>query len=514
MLLLTVRDGATRTMVRCVDGPVCVQVSERDDPWLAWPDDDGRAVTVLTALHEPVGRLAPGDALMRGGVTLSLDRGTRRDDTDRIVALRRRRPGLCLVAGGGRRHILGVRPLVLGTDPQCDVVLADGAVSARHCLVRPHRGQWLAQDLGSTNGLWVGGARVPAALLAPGMTLTLGRTTLAVEPETAPEPSGHHAIVGRSPAVLALREHIERYARAPYPVLIEGESGCGKELVARELHARSPRAQGPWVALNCGAIAPELIESELFGHEKGAFTGSTGRRRGVFEEAHGGTLFLDELGELPMPLQPKLLRVLETGELRRVGGEGAQKVDVRVLSATLRDLRARVDEGLFREDLYFRLADLRVRVPPLRERRADLPLLAEHLLARIELETGHYRILEDQALAKLLRYPFPGNVRELLSVLKRAAYVSQGTRIGPEHLELPTSGPATKPPVVERWPRSLPPGDLAGLLRWCEGNISRAAQIAGLARSTFRERVARQQQRALTGGSGVPTVCTDDDPDP
>jgi transcriptional regulator with AAA-type ATPase domain len=510
MLLLTVRDGASRTLVRCVDGPVCVQVSEREDPWLAWPDDDGRGITLLTEEHEPVGRLAPGDALVHGAVTLSLDRCLQRDDTDRIVPLRRRRPGLCLVLARDRRHVLGERSLVLGTDPGCDVVLTDPAVSARHCVVRPYRSQWLAQDLGSTNGLWVGGARVPAAVLSPGVSITLGRSTVAVAPERGPDPGEHHAIVGRSPAIQTLREAIERYARAPYPVLIEGESGCGKELVARELHARSARSQGPWVALNCGAIAPELIESELFGHEKGAFTGSVGRRRGVFEEAHGGTLFLDELGELPLTLQPRLLRVLETGELRRVGAEGALKVDVRVLSATLRDLEARVEQGLFREDLYYRLADLRVRVPPLRERRADLPLLAEHLLARIELETGRYRMLEDQGLAKLLRHPFPGNVRELLSVLKRAAYVSQDQRIGPEHLELPTPAPRS---ADDRWPRGLPPGDLEGLLRWCQGNVTRAARRAGLARSTFRERLQRQQACALTAGLGVPTVYAGDDSD-
>jgi transcriptional regulator with GAF, ATPase, and Fis domain len=316
-------------------------------------------------------------------------------------------------------------------------------------------------------------------------------------------------LIGQAPCVRRLRAAIERFAPAPYSVLIEGESGSGKELVARDLHARSTRSNGPMVCVNCGALAADVIESELFGHEKGAFTGAVSRRRGVFEEAHEGTLFLDEIGELPLSLQPKLLRVLETGELRKVGAERTTKVNVRVVSATLRDLEKLVQAGRFREDLFFRLSDFRLTVPPLRERRADIPALVEHLLARIAMDTGRHVVIEDRALSKLLTHSWPGNVRELLSTLKRAVYLAEGQRVGAEHIDLNVrSGhsilpPAWLPPAVEalsndpnevpstEHTHEIPRDDLAAILAWCNGNLSRAAQMTGMPRSTIRYRLAR-----------------------
>ncbi len=320
------------------------------------------------------------------------------------------------------------------------------------------------------------------------------------------------SLVGNAPAMLALREAIERFGPAPYPVLVEGESGVGKELVARALHTAGPSPLGPFVAINCGALCPEVIESELFGHERGAFTGALGRRRGVFEEAHGGTLFLDEVGELGFGLQARLLRVLETGEIRRVGGEGPERVRVRVVSATLRDLAEMVAEKTFREDLYYRLADLRVTVAPLRDRRPDIPALTEALLSRIGRETGRYAELDDLAMGRLLEHPWPGNVRELLSVLKRAVFLGDGKRITEDDLRLVTVPRPfargqrvatvlhdTEDTAPTRKPIEIDDDELASLFARCEGNVTRVASITGLARSTLRARLARSGRRGMGG---------------
>ncbi|MEK7330420.1 MAG: sigma-54 dependent transcriptional regulator [Candidatus Eisenbacteria bacterium] len=239
-------------------------------------------------------------------------------------------------------------------------------------------------------------------------------------------------IVGRSPALEKLLREIEQAGPSSARVLIQGEHGTGKELVARALHAASPRREMPFVAVNCSAIPEELIESELFGHERGAFTGATQARRGRFEEAHGGTLFLDEVGDLSPRAQTKLLRVLQEGELSRVGGNRVIKVDVRVIAATNRDLAARARSGEFREDLYFRLAVVPMTVPPLRERPEDIALLVEHFAAQLARETGAAsRRFSVPAVELLQCYPFPGNVRELRNVVERLLIMTPGATIGP-----------------------------------------------------------------------------------
>ena len=495
MFLLTLVDGASRVHTHRVDGPVCIDLppssnAPPDAPrWIASPDGD--AVTLRAPDLTPVATLRPGDRAVFDELVVHLARAPALD-TDVIVPARRRRP-LALQIEGRRPIPLGERSLTIGASYACDVVLDDGAVSPRHCELVPRHGRHTAWDLGSANGLWVGGARVPCAELDLGSSFTLGRTRVDV---VALEGTRHaRSIVGSSPAIERVRREIERVAPAPYAVLIEGESGAGKELVAREIHAASPRASGPLVTVNCGAIAPELIESELFGHERGAFTGASGRRKGLFEEAHEGTLFLDEIGELPLSLQPKLLRVLETREVRRVGGEGSVRVDVRVVSATLRDLEARAAEGLFRTDLFFRLQDFRVRVPAMRERPEDVPELADALLARIARETGRHRRLEDRALARLMGWHWPGNVRELFAVLKRAVFASAGPFLGVDHLQLTVRKPAATSSVREcspaSWPEGVRFGDLHALFAWCGGNLTRVSRITGLARSTVRARLAR-----------------------
>jgi two-component system nitrogen regulation response regulator GlnG len=234
------------------------------------------------------------------------------------------------------------------------------------------------------------------------------------------------AIIGRSPRLLATLEQAVRLAKSHLPVLVTGESGTGKELIARVLHEYGPHPEGPWVAVNCGALSRELAESELFGHERGAFTGANHRKIGWFEEAAGGTLVLDEIGELPLELQPKLLRVLETGRLRRVGGQGEITLDVRIVALTLRDLRRDLSRGQFRSDLFFRLAGGALHLPPLRERACDLLLLAEHFLAELAPEFGP-RTLDDSAQAALCAHSWPGNVRELRNTLRRAALLTEKT---------------------------------------------------------------------------------------
>jgi two-component system nitrogen regulation response regulator GlnG len=335
-------------------------------------------------------------------------------------------------------------------------------------------------------------------------------------PDVLPDLPALRALVGRAPTLRRVLAQACRVARTRLPVLVTGESGTGKELLAHVLHQSSPVATGPCVAVNCGALTRELAESELFGHERGAFTGAGQRKLGWFAEASGGTLVLDEIGELPLELQPKLLRVLETGKLRRVGGQGEIAVDVRVVALTLRDLRRDSARGLFRLDLYHRLAGCELRLPPLRERPGDIPLLAEHFLAETAAEFGPH-VLLPEALARLAAHDWPGNARELRNVLRRAAAlvdrVIDATALGLEapfpdarcalHLasraaDGPAAGPATSAPVL---------GDhlsLAGrtfaemqdaIFLWAlarnHGSRRRAAATLGISRSTFCDRVRR-----------------------
>src|SRR2546427_6785170 len=248
------------------------------------------------------------------------------------------------------------------------------------------------------------------------------------------------SIVGRSHAVGKLQREIQLAGPSAARVLIQGENGTGKELVARALHAAGPRGDQPFVAVNCSAIPEELIESELFGHERGAFTGATQSRRGRFEEAHHGTLFLDEIGDMSGRAQTKLLRVLQEGEINRVGGNRAIKVDVRVIAATNQDLGERVRSNRFREDLYFRLAVVPITVPPLRERTEDIPLLVEHFASQIAKESGGKpRTFSPGAMDLLQHYGFPGNIRELRNLVERLWIMTRGATIGPEqvHAVLP-----------------------------------------------------------------------------
>src|SRR5882762_1810561 len=304
-----------------------------------------------------------------------------------------------------------------------------------------------------------------------------------------------HAIVGRSRAIENMLGMIQRAAPAHVSVLIQGEHGTGKELVARALHAASPRSSQPFVAVNCSAIPEELIESELFGHERGAFTGATQSRRGRFEEAHHGTLFLDEIGDMSARAQTKLLRVLQEGEINRVGGNRAIKVDVRVIAATNQELHESVRSNRFREDLYFRLAVVPISVPPLRERAEDIPILIEHFAAVISSEAGGKpRKFTPAAVELLQHYAFPGNVRELRNLVERLLIMTRGATIGPEqvHAVLPRpDGAAVSGVRLSEAVREFERREIESALLGAGGSMTRAASMLGLERSHLYKKMKR-----------------------
>jgi two-component system nitrogen regulation response regulator NtrX len=306
------------------------------------------------------------------------------------------------------------------------------------------------------------------------------------------------SIVGESPAIRTLLHDIKLAASSHARVLIQGENGTGKELVARALHAAGPRRDKPFVAVNCAAIPEELIESELFGHERGAFTGATQSRRGRFEEAHGGTLFLDEVGDLSQRAQTKLLRVLQEGEFFRVGGNRAIKVDVRVIAATNRDLAELTRAESFREDLYFRLAVVPLTVPPLRERLGDIPVLVAHLAADVQRETGgRGKAFSPSAIEHLGRYHYPGNVRELRNVVERLIIMTPGTRIGADAVDR-VLGAATESRGADNddsrlaeQMRRFEKDRIEEALRVEGGNVTKAAARLGLERSHLYKKMRK-----------------------
>jgi len=306
------------------------------------------------------------------------------------------------------------------------------------------------------------------------------------------------SIVGESPAIRTLLHDIKLAASSHARVLIQGENGTGKELVARALHAAGPRRDKPFVAVNCAAIPEELIESELFGHERGAFTGATQSRRGRFEEAHGGTLFLDEVGDLSQRAQTKLLRVLQEGEFFRVGGNRAIKVDVRVIAATNRDLAELTRAESFREDLYFRLAVVPLTVPPLRERLGDIPVLVAHFAADVQRETGgRGRTFSPSAIEHLARYHYPGNVRELRNVVERLIIMTPGTRIGADAVDR-VLGTAAEPRGADNddsrlaeQMRRFEKDRIEEALRVEGGNVTKAAARLGLERSHLYKKMRK-----------------------
>jgi DNA-binding NtrC family response regulator len=362
--------------------------------------------------------------------------------SDRVTALAPRDAApaaLALHFPGGAVALQGA--LSVGADATNQVVLEDRYVSRFHCRLHPRAGRWLLQDLGSTNGTFLDGARVAEAEVEAGARIRLGSQDLRIESAGPRAVAALPGLLACDPALSPALELLRRAAPSSLPVTILGESGTGKEVVARAVHQLSGRAAGPFVPLNCGAIARELAEAELFGHERGSFTGAIASAPGAFGAADGGTLFLDEIGDLPPDLQVKLLRALEAGEVKPVGAPRPRRIDVRVICATHRDLRARVREGAFREDLFYRLRGLTVELPPLRARLQDILPLAEHFLP-----SG--RTFAPEARAALLAWRWPGNVRELRHVVQLAALLSESPIIRAHALRFDDAAPGPPAPRV------------------------------------------------------------------
>jgi transcriptional regulator with GAF, ATPase, and Fis domain len=391
----------------------------------------------------------------------------------------------------------------IGTGESCALRLKDPTVSRLHCALEVGRNAVRVVDSGSKNGTFVDGVRARDADITSGSTLKLGGTSIGIDldDDSIRVPLSDKAslgrIIGESIEMRRLYAILERVAPTEATVLIQGETGTGKEVVAQSLHELSKRAAGPFVAVDCGSITESLIESELFGHVKGSFSGAIGNRAGLFEEADGGTIFLDEIGELPASLQPKLLRVLESREVRRVGSNAPKKIDVRVVAATNRDLASSVNEGTFREDLYFRLAVVPVRLPPLRARRDDIPALVQHFYERI---LGRGEVAPKELVASLVTRAWPGNVRELRNVVERS--VSLGWKGNPDQAPAPKSvlpaGLASLVPVDlalkearQAWTEQFENVYVRALLERTDGNVSRAAEAAGVNRRFLQRMMAR-----------------------
>ncbi len=347
------------------------------------------------------------------------------------TGVRVRRCRVEVVAGpdAGLKRDIEAPVIRIGARRGNDVQLTDSQVSGIHCEIRLDERGYRLRDLDSTNGTWVSGLRINDVYVPPGSMLSIGTTRLRFQPlgesvEVAVSPRQQFAgLIGRSVAMREMFARLEKLAQSDATVLISGETGVGKELVAEALHEFSPRASGPFVVLDCGSIPQNLIESELFGHERGSFTGAVSSYAGAFERAHRGTMFLDEIGELPLAMQPKLLRALERKEVRRIGGTRTIQVDIRVVAATNRDLGVEVNRGRFREDLYYRLAVARVHVPALRERRDDIEPLIEHFLSITPNAEGAR--LSPETVELMKKHDWPGNVRELRNVIERAILLSE-----------------------------------------------------------------------------------------
>jgi DNA-binding NtrC family response regulator len=374
-------------------------------------------------------------------------------------------------------------PLSIGAAPDNDIVLRDRAVSRHHCRIEATTYGPTLRDLDSTNGTWVDGVRVQRVDLRVGAKLRVGASSLRLVERGRNE---RDAVVASSAHMLRVMAEVDGVAGLPWPVLLYGETGVGKEVVARAIHRRGPRGGGPFFALNMGGLARELVESELFGHERGAFTGASNRRRGAFEQAHGGTLFLDEIAELPPLLQTRLLRALESNKVRRLGGEEERVVDVRVVCATNADLRESVHARTFREDLFYRIHRLVIEIPPLRERKADILPLSEHLLKRMEPELGPAELSKD-ALVRLHAHRWPGNVRELRNVLEAAAVESCGAMIDPRSVERALRR------IGDLAVRSISSDAVREALTHYQGNVAATARALGIPRSTLRDRMKAER---------------------
>ncbi len=434
------------------------------------------------------------------------------DEAQSVVSLRKCQLTIVEGPNRGKKFSLNKSAMKIGKRDTNDIVLKDTTVSRSHMEVKYLEDRFLLRDLESTNGTFVNGTRVKEAYLEPGDLIKVGNTSLefvAYDEKVRVEPADRDSfgkLYGKSTKMRQIFAIMERISATSATVVIEGETGTGKELVARAVHENSARNKKPFIVFDCSSVAPNLIESELFGHEKGAFTGAVKARKGAFEEATGGTIFLDEIGELTPDLQPKLLRALEQREIKKVGSNLPTKIDVRVICATNRNLKKEVEEDRFREDLYYRLSVVKILLPPLRDRLEDIPGLVEKFLLNgrfNQLEDGSYKVrnVDDEALKLLARYEWPGNVRELNNVVERACSFVEGETITKAHLdfifaemyhgedrtermavdtELPFKDAKQK--IVESFEKEY----LVDLLQRNNNNLSKAAREAKIDRKHLR----------------------------
>ena len=422
------------------------------------------------------------------------------------VHLRLEKVRIDVVSGpdAGRSILVPGLVVRVGSGAECHLTLSDTTVSRHHLTIRVTDGAIRLRDEGSRNGTLVDGMRVVEVFARPDSSIVLGQTTLrlALTADVVELPLSERSqfggLLGESVAMRRMFSILEKVAATETTVLIEGETGTGKELVAEALHEESARANGPLVVFDCSAVSSQLMESELFGHVRGAFTGAVADRIGAFEAADGGTLFLDEVGELPLDLQPKLLRALERFEVRRVGTHSSRAVDVRVVAATNRSLAAEVERGNFREDLYYRLAVVHVAVPPLRERASDIPLLINHFARAFGSSDSP---LPDNVVRAFSKRSWPGNVRELRNAVSRALSIGP-PRVSGESDDATTTSESfavdlsvpymrARDQIVEAFEKAYVEKALAE----AGGSVTRAAEIAGVSRKFIYRAIARYRLR-------------------
>jgi DNA-binding NtrC family response regulator len=433
-----------------------------------------------------------------------MSRGDKTQVLDELPAFSRQtRGGIFLAISGPDRgesaKLAEGHPVVyFGSSPDCEMALSDKTVSRRHLMAALEGETVILRDQGSTNGTFVQGSRFKEITIGFGAEFKLGRTVIKFLPEEEivdPEPSQDSAfgqLIGGDTKMRQLFKLMQDVAVTDATVLIEGETGTGKELIAEEIHNHSTRRDGPFVVFDCGSVPRELIESALFGHVKGSFTGAIGDRKGAFADAHGGTIFLDEIGEMALDLQPSLLRVLDKKAVRKVGSNTYEKIDVRVVAATNRDLRSEVAKKAFREDLYYRLAVIRLSVPPLRERGTDIPVLIDYFINRFS--PGRPLNVSPEDMNQLRRHSWPGNVRELRNSIERACLLARGDSINLDDALTEDAAPAlgirtdlpfkeAKGQLVEKFERQY----IEDLMRRHKMNLSAAAREAQIDRKHLRE---------------------------
>ena len=526
MFAVGVRSGCTR-IGRAADNDIVLPLPEVADFHAEIVSSEGHGVVrsvgdetvLLNGQEVDEASLAPGDRIQLGGYRLRWLEGDEVGEDD-LAGQRQPTVGLLptleseatdsavtrvvVVVGPdmGRDVTLDAPVFVIGRAPGCDLVLNDDTASWRHVSLERTREGVRVLDLGSRNGTFLGGRRIESVEATTGTRVRIGRTTFllagAREPDRDRRP-GLAELTGGSSAMKTAYERIREASASRIPVLLLGETGTGKELAARALHSLSPRAPGPFVPVNCAAIPRDMIEAELFGHARGAFTGAVAERRGAFEAATGGAIFLDEIAEMPFELQPKLLRVLEDGEVPRVGG-GTFTSDFRVIAATNRDIRREVSERRFRDDLYYRIAVFPIELPPLRERMEDLPDLVSEFLRTAERHTGVAETegthLAEDALEPLLDYSWPGNVRELRNLILRAVVRQPGKEISRALMEelLQGHGLSGPPPasVARSHARSVSPRRIPRARSICCARCSRVrVRLESWESPARRERASR-----------------------